>query len=155
MPFLLSQKSLDKLKPPVHKDLAAVVKRGLHKSAVAYEVTEALRSVKRQSDLLASGATWTMDSRHLTGHAVDLVAMVSGNVRWDWPLYYDIARAMRIASLELCVPLTWGGVWDTPLDKLTDDLEAEVSGYAMRMKRKGKRAKADGPHFELLRSVYP
>ena len=67
-----------------------------------------------------------MNSRHLTGHAVDVAAWVDG-VRWDWPLYDAIAVAVKQAAKELDVAIVWGGDWATF---------------------------RDGPHFELDRRVY-
>ena len=89
---------------------------------------EGLRSRSRQKELFDSGASTTMNSRHLTGHAVDLGAWVTGGVRWDWPLYYKIADAMKQAAEELGVPIEWGGDWETF---------------------------KDGPHFQLPWKHYP
>jgi len=112
----------------VHPDLVKVVNRAIKISEVDFTVLEGLRSRARQAELLKAGATTTLNSRHLTGHAVDLGAWVTGAVRWDWPLYHKIASAMKQAAGELGIPLTWGGDW----------------------------AKfPDGPHFELPRRAYP
>lgn len=112
MTFKLSQKSLDRL-TGVHPDLVACVKRAIELSTVDFAVLEGVRSKARQEQLVAAGASQTMNSRHLTGHAVDLGAMVSGTVRWDWPLYFKVADAMKSAASELSVPLEWGGDWTT------------------------------------------
>ncbi len=127
MTFRLSQKSLDRLSG-VHPDLVAIVKRAIEITEVDFEVLEGVRSKARQEQLFKQKATKTMNSRHLTGHAVDLGAYVGGSVRWDWPLYYQIADAMKAAAEELDVPLTWGGDWKTF---------------------------PDGPHFELPWAQYP
>ena len=127
MTFRLSQKSLDRLSG-VHPDLVAIVKRAIEITEVDFAVLEGVRSKARQEQLFKQKATKTMNSRHLTGHAVDLGAYVGGSVRWDWPLYYQIADAMRAAAEELEVPLTWGGDWKTF---------------------------PDGPHFELPWADYP
>jgi peptidoglycan L-alanyl-D-glutamate endopeptidase CwlK len=95
---------------------------------VDFAVLEGVRSKSRQEQLVKAGASQTMNSRHLTGHAVDLGAYVSGSVRWDWPLYHKIASAVKQAAAELGVPLEWGGDW-----------------------RKFK----DGPHFQLPHKEYP
>ena len=58
---------------------------------------------------MKSGASQTMRSRHITGHAVDLGAYVAGQVRWDWPLYHKIADTMKKAAEECNVPIEWGG----------------------------------------------
>jgi len=127
MTFHLSRKSQDRLSG-VHPDLVDVVARALSISAVDFVVLEGVRSKSRQEHLFAAKATKTMNSRHLTGHAVDLGALVGGSVRWDWPLYYQIADAMKQAAGELGISITWGGDWKTF---------------------------PDGPHFELPRNEYP
>lgn len=127
MTFRLSQKSIDRLSG-VHPDLVAVVKRALEITEVDFAVLEGVRSRARQEQLFKQKATKTMNSRHLTGHAVDLGAYVGGSIRWDWPLYYQIADAMKAAAAELEIPLTWGGDWKTF---------------------------PDGPHFELPWAQYP
>ena len=127
MTLNLSQKSLDRL-AGVHPDLVACVKRAIELSTVDFAVLEGVRSKARQEQLVAAGASQTMNSRHLTGHAVDLGAMVSGTVRWDWPLYFKVADAMKKAAAELSLPLEWGGDW--------------------------KKFK-DGPHFQLPFKEYP
>lgn len=112
----------------VHPALVAVIERAVIETPVDFRVTEGRRTVARQKQLFAAGATQTMNSRHLTGHAVDVVALVGGQVRWDWPLYPRIASAIKQAALELHTPIVWGGDWKTL---------------------------KDGPHFELDRKVYP
>jgi len=125
--FKLSQKSLDRLSG-VHPDLVAVVKRAIEITEVDFAVLEGVRSVARQEQLIKAGASQTMKSRHLTGHAVDLGAYVNGSVRWDWPLYDKIALAMKAAAIELQVAIEWGGSWKTF---------------------------KDGPHFQLTWEEYP
>lgn len=125
--FKLSQKSLDRLSG-VHPDLVAVVKRAIEITEVDFAVLEGVRSMARQEQLLKAGASQTMRSRHLTGHAVDLGAYVGGSVRWDWPLYDKIALAMKAAALELQVAIEWGGDW---------------------------KSFKDGPHFQLTWEEYP
>lgn len=112
----------------IHPDLDQVVRRAAKLSTVDFTVTEGLRTAERQRRLVRSGASRTLNSRHLTGHAVDLAAKVDGAVRWDWPLYARLADAMKAAAAELEVPIIWGGDW---------------------------RSFRDGPHFELPREVYP
>lgn len=125
--FKLSQKSLDRLSG-VHPDLVAVVKRAIEITDVDFAVLEGVRSKARQEQLIKAGASQTMRSRHLTGHAVDLGAYVGGSVRWDWPLYDKIALAMKAAALELQVAIEWGGDW---------------------------KSFKDGPHFQLTWEEYP
>jgi peptidoglycan L-alanyl-D-glutamate endopeptidase CwlK len=151
----------------VHADLVRVVRRAIEISPVDFQVFEGTRTRERQTRLVASGASQTMDSRHIPGadgfgHAVDLVPVVDldgdgkGELRWDWPLCYKVAWAVRRASMELGVPVRWGGCWDKALADLDDDdVEHESAGYVARRKAVGKKAFLDGPHFELPAAVYP
>lgn len=115
----------------VHPDLVRVVRRcaaDWKDKESGFIVTCGLRTLEEQKLLYKKGATRTLKSRHLTGHAVDLAATVTGQVRWDWPLYSKLAKAMKAAAKAEKVPITWGGDW--------------VSFK-------------DGPHFELTRKSYP
>ena len=127
MGFKPGKKSLSNLKG-VHPDLIKVVKRALALTECDFTVTEGLRTKERQAQLLKEKKTTTSNSRHLTGHAVDLAAWVNNTVSWDWKYYYQIADAMKKAASELNVSIDWGGDW--------------------------KKFK-DGPHFELTWSKYP
>lgn len=127
MNFRLSQSSRSRLEG-VHPALVAVVEAAIRRTPVDFRVTEGRRTPERQRALVAAGASRTLSSRHLTGHAVDVAAMVAGQVRWDWPLYPRIADAFQAAARDLGVPIVWGGDW---------------------------RMLKDGPHFELDRRVYP
>ena len=154
MSFFLGLRSNIRLSG-AHIDLQDVVRLAITYTKVDFTVLEVLRSLKRQRQLVDSGASKTMKSRHLTGHATDLGALVGGKIRWDWPLYYEIARAMQRAAKKLGVRITWGGVWDRDLNDLSDDLETEVANYVRRRKDKGKKAFLDGLHFQLSWDQYP
>ena len=153
MIFVLSKTSLDRL-VGVHPKLVDVVTCAIEMTSVDFMVLEGVRSKARQAQLVAAGASKTMNGRHLTGHAVDLGAMVAGSVRWDWPLYYKVAQAMQWASRELSVPIVWGGVWDKHLTDIGDPATA-VAAYVARRQALGKKAFIDGPHFELARDAFP
>ncbi len=77
MSFRLSERSCARLKG-VHPDLVGVVLEALAVSPINFMVTEGLRSPRRQAELVRAGASRTLNSRHLTGHAVDLAAFVDG-----------------------------------------------------------------------------
>jgi len=111
----------------VHPDLVKVVRRAAQITKTPVTVIEGMRTKARQEQLVKAGASRTMNSRHLTGHAVDLAALVGGRIRWDWPLYASLADAMKTAAKELGVAIVWGGDWP-------------------RFR--------DGPHFELDRKIY-
>jgi|SRR6056297_2316999 len=107
--YILSQRSKNNLQG-VHPDLVAVVRRAIHVTKQDFMVIEGMRSLARQEQLVAKGASQTMNSRHLTGHAVDLAPFP---LAWDWPLFYPIADAMKLAAKEMDVDLEWGGDWKT------------------------------------------
>ena len=153
MTFRLGTKSLQRLEG-VHPDLVRVVNRAIELTTVDFGVTEGLRTRERQQVLFDQKATRTMNSRHITGHAVDLAPVVGGIPRWDWGLFYPLADAVKKAAIELKVPVVWGGVWDKQISEL-GDMEKAVENYVARRKKIGAKAFIDGPHFELDRKVYP
>lgn len=112
MTYNLSKKSRDRL-AGVHPDLVKVVERTIEITDIDFAVLEGVRSKTRQEQLVKAGASQTMRSRHLTGHAVDLGAYVAGSVRWDWPLYHKLAVSVKQAAAELQIPIEWGGDWTT------------------------------------------
>ena len=112
MIYNLSKKSRDRL-AGVHPDLVKVVERAIEITEIDFAVLEGVRSKTRQEQLIKAGASQTMRSRHLTGHAVNLGAYVAGSVRWDWPLYHKLAVSVKQAAAELQVPIEWGGDWTT------------------------------------------
>ena len=95
----------------VHPDLVRVIRRAAELHPLTFIVTEGLRTVERQAALVKAGASRTMNSRHITGHAVDLAVKVDGVVRWDWPLYHDLAKTIKLAAAEEKVPVTCGADW--------------------------------------------
>jgi peptidoglycan L-alanyl-D-glutamate endopeptidase CwlK len=119
-----SEKNLKGVDP----NLVSVVQRAYsivsdNPAGLSFIVTEGLRTIERQKQLLKVGASRTMNSKHIVGKAVDLAAKVGDDIRWDWPLYKRLAEVMKQASKELNVPIVWGGDWKTF---------------------------KDGPHFELV-----
>jgi peptidoglycan L-alanyl-D-glutamate endopeptidase CwlK len=112
----------------VNADLVAVVNLAHQISEVDFAIVEGLRTKERQAQLFAKGASKTMNSRHITGHAVDLAPVIDGEIRWDWPPFHKIAAAMKEAANRLGIAIVWGGDW---------------------------RTFKDGPHFELDRKAYP
>lgn len=125
--FKLGKRSIERLQG-VHPDLVRVVERAIDLTPVDFTVLEGLRSPEHQKILVASGASQTLNSRHITGHAVDLGAWVDNQVDWSWPLYHKIANAMKAAANELGISIVCGADW---------------------------KKFPDGPHFELDRKYYP
>lgn len=111
-----------------HPDLQRVMIEAAKNCPVGIEISEVLRTLARQTELVKAGASRTMDSRHLTGHAADFYCAVGGKVRWDWPLYATAGAHIKKVALELDIKIVWGGDWKTF---------------------------KDGPHIELDRKFYP
>lgn len=97
----------------VHPDLVRVVEKAIQITKQDFVVIEGLRTEARQRELVAKGASRTMNSRHLSGHAVDIVPWVDGTISWDWKFYSEIRNAMVTAAAELGVEVEWGGNWAT------------------------------------------
>ena len=127
MGFKFGKRSHDKLLG-IHPDLIAVMDRAIELTEIDFAITEGVRTEERQKALVASGASTTMRSRHLTGHAVDVAAFLGKELRWDWPLYGKIAEAVKAAAKEVGVPVEWGGDW---------------------------KSFPDGPHFQLPWRTHP
>lgn len=131
----LNASSKSKLKG-VHPDLVRVVNRcakDWKDKQFTFGLTCGVRSLEEQKILVKKGASKTLKSRHIPApngysHAVDVVAFIDGKVRWDWPLYDKIAKAMKAAAKSEKVQIEWGGDW--------------VSFK-------------DGPHFQLPWATYP
>jgi peptidoglycan L-alanyl-D-glutamate endopeptidase CwlK len=153
---ILSQKDLTRLEG-LHIDLVKVVRLAAEKmpADLGFMITEGLRTAARQAQLVAAGASQTMRSRHLTGHAVDLAPLLDGGPRWDWPLCYRVADVVADAARELHISLEWGGCWDRTVQQWHSPAHEESEGYANRRRAAGHKAFLDGPHFQLPASEYP
>lgn len=124
--FYLGGRSRERLQG-VHPDLIIVLATAIQRTPIDFSVIEGLRTQKRQQELFDAGASRTLNSRHATGHAVDLAPYVSGQVRWDWPLYLKLAKVIKKAADDCHIPIEWGGDW---------------------------KSFKDGPHFQLPRKFY-
>jgi peptidoglycan L-alanyl-D-glutamate endopeptidase CwlK len=120
-----SKRSLRKMKG-VHPELIEVAHKALELTDIDFGVTCGLRTVSEQRKLVSMGKSRTMNSRHLTGHAIDVVAYVNGKVSWEMIHYVRIANAFKMAAKKLGVQIECGADW----------------GW-------------DGPHIELDRKFYP
>ena len=152
--FSLGAKSLQELNG-VHEDLVRVVKRAIELTVQDFSVHDGIRTLEEQKKLVLNGASQTLDSRHITGHAVDLVPYVNGKLRWEWDPIYRIADAVRLAAKELSIPIRWGGAWDINFTDSSEHTSELVSAYVDKRKSAGLKAFIDGPHFELPKSKYP
>lgn len=148
--FSLSQRSIERL-DGVDDRLVDVVCRAIEITTVDFGVTEGLRTIETQRQYVASGKSQTMESKHLTGEAVDLVAYINGQVSWELNVYDNIADAMKQAAIEKNVAIRWGAAWSVPDIRLWRGTMEEAMMYYIDIRRKmNKRPFIDGPHFELV-----
>ena len=122
MSFALSKKSKEKLEG-IDMRLVRLVEQAITETEIDFTVLEGLRTPERQQQLVNDGFSQTMKSKHLTGHAVDLGAIVDGKLSWDKKHYPAIAVAMKRAAADQNVKIRWGGDF---------------------------KSFFDGPHFELM-----
>ena len=112
-----------------HPDLQRVLNVALQISPVDFGVIDGLRTKAEQVKNVEAGASQTLDSRHLQGCAVDVIAAVTkGSDPWKFDLYIKISAAVKAAAAIEQVPVVWGGDW---------------------------KSLKDGGHFELKKSAYP
>lgn len=147
--FKLSQRSINNLKG-TKPQLQDAVSRAIQLTEVDFVVIEGLRSITRQQELVRQGASQTMNSKHITGDAVDLAAW-NGTIRWEMPFYFKIAEAVKQAAIENNVAIRWGGAWSVnDIRTYSETMEHAHEAYLALRRSQGRRAFIDGPHFELM-----
>ena len=113
----------------VHLDLCRVVRAARSASPFRFEVSEGLRTKARQAELVNAGKSQTQNSRHLTGHAIDIVILnTDGSANWSFDRYKSVSDVFKREAARLGIKIIWGGDW---------------------------KSFKDGPHFELDRAAYP
>lgn len=136
--FRLSNASLTRLRT-VDPRLQRVMELAIELTSVDFMITQGLRTLDEQARLYGKGrtrvmmaakglpmeyakpgeakVTWTMNSNHMSGRAVDVAAWVNGKIDWDnLDNYHEIAKAVKAAAATLNIPVDWGGDWKTTKD---------------------------------------
>ena len=154
--FKLSRRSLDRLEG-IDDGLQAVIKMAITLTKTDFGVVQGMRTIEQQKELVASGASQTMRSKHLEGKAFDIMAFVNGRASWELNLYDDLADAIKEAATNLNVPICWGAAWGTPkmpypmdIRKWEGTMEEAMNAYIDLRRSQGRRPFIDGPHFELI-----
>jgi len=111
----------------VHPDLQKLFNAAISTSPYDFSITEGVRSLERQKELLEAGKSTTMNSRHLKGNAVDIAVFVEGKLTWDFKYYKEVSDHIKALSKSMQIPIVWGGDWKSFID---------------------------GPHYELDRKFY-
>lgn len=131
MSYKYSQKSLDKLST-CHPDIQKVFKEAI--KYVDITILEGVRSKERQEELVRTGASKTLDSKHLEqkdgfSHAVDAMACP---IEWEnWQKNYLFAGFIKGIACSIGVKLRLGADWDGDFDTKDQTFH-------------------DLPHFELI-----
>ena len=150
MAFRFSTRSQEKL-IGVDSELKEIVSLAITYTKIDFGVIEGIRTVAQQKALVESGASQTMDSKHLKGRAVDLMAYVNGRGCWELNVYDDIADAMKRAAIEIDVAVRWGAAWTvTDIREWNGTMEEAMNSYIDTRRGQGRRPFIDAPHFELM-----
>lgn len=149
MAFKLSERSLSRL-DGVEDSMRAVTELAIEYTKVDFGVTCGLRTIEEQKELVEAGASQTMNSKHIPGLAVDVVAYIGPRISWETNLYDDIADAFKEAAIELGVGIRWGAAWHIPdIREWNGTMEEAMNAYVDLRRSEGKRPFIDAPHFEL------
>jgi peptidoglycan L-alanyl-D-glutamate endopeptidase CwlK len=96
----------------IHPDLRTIADRALYLSPIDFRIVDGLRTLAEQRENVKKGVSKTMNSRHLTGHAIDFAVLKLGEIDWhDLTGFGVIGQCFLIAEKELKIPVDWGGDW--------------------------------------------
>lgn len=148
--FELSQRSLSRLEG-VDERLVKIVCRAIEITDIDFGVTQGLRTLEEQKELVDKGASQTMKSKHIDGLAVDLVAYIGPKISWELNVYDNIADAVKQAATEEGVAVRWGAAWNIPdIREWEGTMEEAMNHYIDTRRAEGRRPFIDAPHFELM-----
>ena len=150
MAYKLSTRSQERLMG-VEPELKEVVYEAIKVTKIDFGVIEGLRTEEKQKQLVESGASQTMKSKHLEGRAVDLMAYIGGRGSWELNVYDEIADAMKEAAIKVDVAVRWGAAWTvTDIREWNGTMEEAMNSYVDTRRGQGRRPFIDAPHFELI-----
>ena len=150
MAYKLSTRSQERLMG-VEPELKEVVYEAIKVTKIDFGVIEGLRTEEKQKQLVESGASQTMKSKHLEGRAVDLMAYIGGRGSWELNVYDEIADAMKEAATKVDVAVRWGAAWTgTDIREWEGTMEDAMNSYIDTRRSQGRRPFIDAPHFELM-----
>ena len=147
--FKLSKRSLSELEG-VNQKLVDVVKYAIDLTCVDFGITDGLRTKEEQQEMVKNRASSTMNSKHLTGNAVDVAAFIGSRLSWEVLLYDDIANAFRTAATELDTPIRWGAAWHFwDIREWGGSMESLMNQYVDLRRSQNRTPFVDACHFEL------
>ncbi len=135
----------------VEPELKEIVYEAIKVTKIDFGVIEGLRTEEKQKQLVESGASQTMKSKHLEGRAVDLMAYIGGRGSWELNVYDEIADAMKEAAIKVDIAVRWGAAWTvTDIREWEGTMEDAMNSYVDTRRSEGRRPFIDAPHFELM-----
>ena len=121
--FSYGTKSVHRLREG-HPALQQIFVRAIELTPVDFSIIQCGRTDAQQLEYFESGASKTLNSRHLwrwcrwkgkrykRSHAVDIAPYIGGTIVWEpIELFTQIAAAVQAAADELGYKITWGGSW--------------------------------------------
>lgn len=108
--YKFSEKSKKKLET-VDIKLQNLMNVAIKESPYDFSITEGIRTMKRQIELVAQGKSKTLKSYHLRGKAVDIAIWIDGKITWDFKYYKEVADHVKQTARKLGYLITWGGDW--------------------------------------------
>jgi peptidoglycan L-alanyl-D-glutamate endopeptidase CwlK len=112
----LSKLSLERLEG-VDERLKAIVIECAARCSYPFNVSEGLRTKEQQREYVRQGKSRTMNSKHLTGKAVDLYPLTMNRKQVDWSRFEELADLMFQVARDQDTEIVWGGHWKTFVDK--------------------------------------
>ena len=125
MTYAFGTKSAEKLSQ-VHPDLQKVFNEAIKDSPLDFSITEGLRTKERQKVLFDAGKSQTMNSRHLTGKAVDIAVIRDGEITWNYIYYIPVLDHIKAVAKKLSIDIACGGDWQSFKDYAHVELHRSV-----------------------------
>lgn len=100
----------------VDSGLIAVAYLALRISPYDFGIVEGVRTRARQRELVDAGVSWTMNSKHLTGNAIDIGIYINGKYSKSPTDYKKVNKSFERAARFLGIKIKWGGNFRTVFD---------------------------------------
>ena len=111
----------------VNPKLKNIAKEALKITRIDFAIISGKRTIKEQKELVKKGKSKTLNSRHLSGNAIDIAPIdpITGKGKFDRVLALEIATAFYQAAQNQNIKIEWGGTWknfeDIPHFELVDE----------------------------------
>lgn len=120
-----SESNLKGINPVLERLFREVIKE----TPIDFTVIDGLRTLKEQKEYVKNGYSKTLRSRHLTGKAVDVMALVNGKGTWDEQYYKTLSDYVKAVAKKMGIAIVWGGDWSSFPDPGHFELDKTVYGY--------------------------